>query len=343
MKIDLLPKITVFMAAYNVADYIYESIQSVLDQTFRDFELLIVNDGSTDHTVEVINRFKDPRIRLLNNDKNRGLTFTRNVALKEAQGEYIAILDSDDVAVPNRLELQYNFFQKYPSFALCGGHGTVIDKIGKHVEDHRFTVPVGADRIKMILLFQNTYINSTVMYKSAVLRELNGYQNYAPAEDYELFTRISDKYQVNNLDCVLVKYRLHDSNTSIAQGETGRKKVFKIKQEQLKNLGIEPDETTSIAFFSLLEGNYNATTFTDYLSLFIRLKTANRCLKKYPEIPFEKMLFDYWFHIIYEKKAKRNALSLLFNKHLFRWSFVTLRQLRKTFKLSIKGIGSRSK
>lgn len=331
------------MAAYNVGDYITESIQSILDQTFKDFELLIVNDGSTDQTVDLVNRFKDSRIRLFNNDRNRGLTYTRNVAIKEAQGEYIAILDSDDIALPNRLELQYNFFQKYPGFALCGGHGTVIDKTGQHVEDSRFIVPIGADKIKMTLLFQNTYINSTVMYKSAVLRELNGYQDYAPAEDYELFTRISDIYPVNNLDAVLVKYRIHDANTSIVQSERGRKNVFRIKQKQLEYLQIEPDETTSTAFFSLLEGDYSANTFTDYLSLFSRLKKANKSLKKYPEIPFEKKLFDYWFQIIYEKNAKMNALSLLFNVSLFKWSFITLRQLRKTFKLSVKGIGSISK
>lgn len=181
------------------------------------------------------------------------------------------------------------------------------------------------------------------MYKSAILRELNGYQDYAPAEDYELFTRISDKYQVHNLDCVLVKYRIHDNNTSIVQSETGRKNVFKIKQNQLKNLQIVPDDTTSTAFFSLLEGDYTANTFADYLSLFSRLKKANKYLKKYPEIPFEKMLFDYWFQIIYIKKAKMNALVLLFNKNLFKWSFVSSSQLRKTFKLSIKGIGSISK
>lgn len=331
------------MAAYNAADYISESIQSVLDQTFKDFELLIVNDGSKDQTVDIINSFKDPRIRLLNNDKNRGLTYTRNVALKEAKGEYIAILDSDDVAVVNRLELQYNFFQEYSDFALCGGHGTVIDKTGKHIEDTRFKVPIGADNIKITLLFQNTFINSTVMYRTGVLKELDGYKEYAPAEDYEFFIRISDKYPVNNLDCVLVKYRIHNSNTSIVKSETGREKVFLIKQQQLTNLQINVNEKISMALFSLAEWDFNAASFRDYLSLFTKLKTANKSLKKYPESQFEKVLFNYWFQIIYIKKAKMNAISLLFNKNLFKWSFVSLRQLRKVFKLSIKGIGSISK
>jgi glycosyltransferase involved in cell wall biosynthesis len=113
------PKITVFMAAYNSENYISDSIKSILDQSFSDFELLIINDGSTDLTVDIIEKFNDPRIRLVHNDKNRGLTYTRNVALTEALGEYIAILDSDDIAVKNRLELQYNFFQQHPEYALC--------------------------------------------------------------------------------------------------------------------------------------------------------------------------------------------------------------------------------
>lgn len=330
------------MAAYNAAKYINESIQSILDQTFDSFELLIVNDGSTDGTVDNINNFKDSRIRLLHNDKNRGLTYTRNVVVNEARGEYIAILDSDDIAVHNRLELQYNFFQEHPDFALCGGHGTVIDEASNPVIGNRFTVPVDPDKIKMTLLFHNTFINSTVMYKTAALKELNGYNDYAPAEDYELFTRMSDKYPVANLDCVLVKYRIHSSNISTVQSELGRMKVRLIKEKQLTNLQIEADKQLTDAFFSILEGKYNTSNFAVYLSLLSKLKAANRSLSKYPRIQFEKMLFNRWFEIIYVKRAKMNALSLLLNTNLFKWSYVSFRQLRKVLKLSIRGIGQLS-
>ncbi len=337
------PKITVFMAAYNAANHIKESIQSILDQTFEDFELLIVNDGSTDETVDIINNFKDPRIRLLHNDKNRGIPYTRTVGVNEARAEYIAILDSDDVAIRNRLELQYNFFQEHPDFALCGGHGTVIDEAGNPVADNRFSVPIDPDLIKMTLLFNNTFINSTVMYKTAVLKELNGYNDYALAEDYELFIRISDKYPVANLDSVLVKYRIHGMNISILRSGLSRTKVHLIKEKQLTKLQITPDKKLTDTFFSLLEWDYNAANFNDYLSLFTKLKAANRSLNKYAEIPFEKMLFNRWFEIIYEKKAKMNALSLLLNRDIFKWSYVSFRQLRKALKLSIRGFGQLSR
>jgi glycosyltransferase involved in cell wall biosynthesis len=333
------PKITVFMAAYNAARYIEESIKSVLDQTFGDFELLIVNDGSTDQTVDVVNGFRDSRIRLLHNDKNSGLTYTRNVALTEAKGDYIAILDSDDVAVNNRLELQYAFFREHPDFALCGGHGVVIDAASNPVADNRFRMPLGPDNVKMTLLFRNPFINSTVMYKTTVLRELNGYRHYAPAEDYELFTRISDRHPVSNLDAVLVKYRIHNTNTSSLQSDLGRRNVQAIKRDQLRALGVASDNKRTDIMLSILEREYHAFYFADYLSTLTELKTANRILNKYPETAFEEFLFTNWFEIIYSKKAGMNALNLLFQSNLFQWKHLKSRHFRKALKLSIKGFG----
>jgi len=333
------PKITVFMAAYNAENYISESIESILQQTFNDFELLIVNDGSTDSTVDIVLGFSDPRIRLVHNEKNKGLVYTRNVALKEAKGIYIAVLDSDDIATPDRLEYQYNFFLNNPNFALCGGHGVVINKLGELMNDQRLVVPTEPERIKMTLLFLNTYVNSTVMYKTSVLKELNGYREFAPAEDYELFIRISDLYPVANLDRVLVKYRDHGSNISVVQAEVSVIKVTEIKKIQLGNLGISVSKRITDTFYSILKWDFNAYDLADYLALFKLLKSANQKLEKYPPAAFAKMLFDYWFLIIFSKKTKMNALAFLFNKNLFKWNYLTAKQFRKTLKLSLKGFG----
>ncbi len=331
------------MAAYNAAKYITEAIQSVLDQTFEDFELLIVNDGSTDETVEMISKFHDPRIRLLHNDRNRGLVYTRNVLLKEARGEYIAILDSDDIAISNRLALQYEHFQKNPELALCGGHGKVINHLGEPIETPRLTVPLGSENIKITLLFWNTFVNSTVMYKKEVLLELGGYREFAPAEDYELFTRIADKYVVDNIDAVLVRYRDHDHNTSVVHASTGSIKVHEIKKNQLNRLHIEANQRLIEVHYSLLVSNFQQFNFSDYLSLFSKIKSANRKLKIYPEDTFEKWLYDYWYTILMIKKPKGNALALLFNSGLFKFKYMTAKQFRKSFKLSLRGIGTISR
>jgi len=341
-KIKPEPVITVFMAAYNAAAYIKEAIESVITQTFEDYELLIVDDGSVDNTFEIISSFNDPRIRVIRNGKNMGLTSTRNVALNEAKGTYLAILDSDDIAMKNRLQLQYDFFSENPQFALCGSQAFIIDNSGNQ-KDEKLVVPTDPDKLKITMLFSNSYVNSSVMMKTAVLRELGGYKDYAPAEDYELFTRIAEKYPIKNLPEFLVKYRQHEHNISTVQSAIGAEKVRQIKKNQLLAIGLEPDSTSIATMMSLLMWQYEKTTFADYLNLFTNLKAANRRLKKYRPDLFERLLFDRWFEVIYQKKAKMNALSLLFNKNLFNWSYVSARQLRKTFKLSLKGMGSISK
>ena len=107
-----MPIVTVFMAAYNAAQFIEKSIQSILNQTFNDFELLIVDDGSTDNTLEIIRSFTDDRITIIENKINRGLIYTRNLAIQYARGTYLAIQDSDDISLPNRLERQFEIIFK---------------------------------------------------------------------------------------------------------------------------------------------------------------------------------------------------------------------------------------
>src|SRR5215217_782870 len=336
----MTPKITVLMAAYNAENFIEKSIKSIVDQTFTDFELLIINDGSSDKTVEIAKKFDDSRIRIIENDKNRGLVYTRNKGLKEALGEYIAILDSDDVAVKNRLELQYNFLLQYPEVVLCGGHAIAVDHDGKQIPSNLFTMPHGQEEVKMQMLFLNTFVNSTVMFRALIVKELGGYRDYAPAEDYELFTRIAEKYPIDNLDTVLVEYRIHHNNTSKLQSDLGDRNVRRIKSNQLTYLNIVSDNAgLADILFSISVWDFNSFKFSDYLYLFRTLKMANIRLCKYPREAFEKKLFQFWANIIITKGAKMNALILLMNRNLFKWSFMSGSQFRKALKLSIKNLG----
>lgn len=128
------PLVTVFMAVYNGQKYISEAINSILNQTFRDFELLIIDDGSTDNTIDNIKLFTDDRIRLIQNHKNLGLFVTRNYGIDQAKGKYFAILDSDDIAFPNRLQIQVNFMERNPQYALCGAKAKVINQMGEEID-----------------------------------------------------------------------------------------------------------------------------------------------------------------------------------------------------------------
>ncbi len=326
------PKITVFMAAYNSSAYISEAISSVLLQTFKDFELLIVNDGSSDNTVNIIQSFEDERIRLIHNPENRGLVFTRNRALKEAKGDYIAILDSDDVALPERLDLQHEYMTDNLQTALCSGHADIIDERGEYTGE-KFIVPTG-DHVEMYMLFGNPFINSSSIFKTAVFRELNGYRNYAPAEDLDFFLRVAEKYPVTNIDHVLVKYRKHKNSTSLNSQFRIRKTESKILKDIHKRLNIDTDEAFAEIHYHLFSRNYQANTFQEFLSVLKTFKEANRNFNRYAKEPFERLLFKKWHEIISEKKAGKKTLPLLLKKELSGISHLSFKQFRRAFKQS---------
>lgn len=322
------PAITVFMAVFNGAKYIREAIVSILTQDFDDFELLIVNDGSTDNTLEVIAEFKDPRIRLLHNDGNKGLTFTRNHGLKEAKGKYFAILDSDDIAISGRLKLQLNFMNANPNVAICGGQAKFIDAENNEIK--RYVVPIGGNLSYQLVIY-NILINSTLMMKTDIMREVGGYRDMSPAEDYDLSFRIGLKYQIANLNNKLVEYREHGNNTSRLQTEKLNDALSRIIADIHYHLGIQTDRHLINIHQHLLNSNFAPIALDKFEELLKKLKDANKLSKIYSVALFDKFLFDTWFSILRAKKEKR-ILKLYFQKPLFDWSFVTFKQLRKIIK-----------
>ena len=154
--------ITVLIALYNSEKYIKETIESLLNQTFKNFEILIINDASTDNSVNVVNSINDDRIRLIHNETNKGICLTRQKGIKEAKGKYIAILDADDLAMPNRLEKQFLFLENNPEIVLCGTNANFIDENNNKI-DHIHALNCDPDLIKIMLLFvENSYI---ILYK----------------------------------------------------------------------------------------------------------------------------------------------------------------------------------
>ena len=323
-------KVTVFMAAYNAEPFIAEAISSILGQSFENFELLIVNDGSTDRTAEVIQSFTDPRIKLIHNGTNRGLAYTRNRALEEAQGEFIAVLDSDDIAVPDRLRLQYDYMAQNPDIALCGGHAALIDDQGQ-LTGQQFTVPTG-NAVGMEMFFGNPFINSAAMFKTAVLKEFHGYRKFVPAEDFDFFLRVSEKYPVANLDRLLVYYRAHSQNISTIQFARLRQVGTNILKDMYIRWGIPVDEQFLDLHYLLFEKNYPSISCGQVLSVMSTLKRANMKSGRFPIKSFDALLFKKWYKIIMIKKPGKAALPLLFNKELFDPSFLTFKQFRRAVK-----------
>ena len=236
----MTPKISVLMSIYNGEKYLRKSIESVLNQTFTEFEFIIVNDGSTDSSPEIIESYDDERIRLINNKENIGLTKSLNKALKKARGEYIARQDADDISSPSRLALQHEFIEKNHGVALLGTGIYVIDEEGKELEK-RIMPP----NPKKSLLKGNRLIHGSVMFRKSVIDELGAYNEILKySQDYELWLRISKKYGVRNLAAPLYKLRLHSG--SILSKKVGEQQMYavlarkiamhKLKEETLLSL-----------------------------------------------------------------------------------------------------------
>lgn len=327
------PSVTVFMAAYNASKYIEVAVKSILNQTYQDFELLIVNDGSTDDTSEILESFKDERIRIINNLENKGLTYTRNIALQEARGQFIAIMDSDDISYPNRLAIQIDAFKDKPDLALYGGQAKMIDENQKEIGFIKES-ETNPNLLKVKLLFHNTFVHSSVMIRTSVFREFGGYQEPF-AEDYDLFLRIAQKYAVGNSSEFVIAYRWHGSNISRTEGEKIVKQLLPIKEKLLKKIGLK----STISQQKILTNPYiwDDVSIYEYQELFRSLLSYNKKEKAFNEQLLEGIIFDKWYNALIHL-GRANTLKLFFSKPMFRWKYCTFKKIRKTFKKSIKSI-----
>ncbi|HMK04832.1 MAG TPA: glycosyltransferase [Ferruginibacter sp.] len=208
------PLITVLMPAYNTEKYIAEAIASVLDQTFIDFELLIINDGSADKTVQVINSFTDPRIRLIN-QTNQGIAAALNIGLLNARAELIARFDADDICMPDRLMLQYKFLSVHPDHIIVGSDADFIDMYGDFVYTRRLPAHTN-EEIQELTGNKCPFIHSAVMFRKTPVMEAGGYNVHAHAfEDLLLWSKVLKQGKAYNLSQKLLRVRLNPWSISI--------------------------------------------------------------------------------------------------------------------------------
>ena len=202
------------MPVYNGEKYLKESIESILNQTEKDFEFIIVDDGSVDKTSEIIKTFSDSRIRY-EKRIHRGLIESLNHGIIIAKGEYIARMDADDKAISIRLEKQLSSFLENKDLAMCGSWAIAINE--KSERKGEISYPkISSLEIKKYIIFHNPFIHPTVMIRKRVLNEAGYYRNFwKNIEDYELWTRIVFRYKILNIPEYLLEYRLHSNQVTV--------------------------------------------------------------------------------------------------------------------------------
>lgn len=203
------PIVSVVMPVYNEEKYVEEAILSILNQKFSDFEFIIIDDGSSDHTPDIIRSFSDSRIRLLFNEKNKGNYPARNRACLQARGKYIAVMDADDIAMPERLERQVRYLEKNSGLLAVGSEYQFKPHRNKH------NLPLKYEDICFSLLKDFSLLHPSLMIRSIVLKKLGGYnEEYIYASDYDLFCRLVLDGNIEILPDILMAYRIHENQIS---------------------------------------------------------------------------------------------------------------------------------
>lgn len=249
------PKISVLMAAYNAEKYISEAIQSILDQTFTDFELIIVNDGSTDNTKEKIETFKDQRIRYHENEGNCKIIYTRNKLLNLAKGKYIAWLDADDISTKNRLLEQFNFMENNPDYGICGSWAILIDENGHELNE--IWKPIShSEIIKFQMIFSNNFITSSVFMKNFDDENYTFSGNWKLGEDYNFWLKVISNYKSTNIKETLTFYRINSSGATLNGQNIMNENKIEIIENHLNNQGLIFNEIEKETHSSLVLNKY---------------------------------------------------------------------------------------
>lgn len=245
-------KISVIMAVRNQTKYLKIAIDSILSQTYKNFEFLIINDFSNEQAKKILNFYKkkDKRIKIINNNKNLGLTKSLVKVIKKATGEYIARIDADDYSARDRLKTQIQWFQKSNKRVLCG---TGYFLINKKNNIKKKNVICGEKNIRKSIIFKNCFIHSSVMFRHKVYKKVGGYNpNFKYSQDYELWSKIIRCGEIDNISKRLTYLRDHKNTISNLKTDdqvmygiiiscnnfyfSKKKKFFKFKKNLIKNI-----------------------------------------------------------------------------------------------------------
>lgn len=293
------PIATVLMPVYNGQTYLKEAIDSILGQTFADFEFLIIDDGSTDDSLAIAKSYIDPRIRIIENERNLKLIATLNKGLALAQGQYIVRMDCDDIAVPERLQKQVEFMEANPNVGVCGSW---IKFFGAASWVYRY--PVESDAIKAGLFFENMLAHPTVIIRKLLIDDHHLSYDEADlhAEDFGLWQRCSRITKIANFPEVLLYYRVHANSISHVHRNSQLETEKKLAERNLSLLGIDASSKDLDIYFA------NKVPHADKGCEFLlmaedwhrKLIERNQECKAFPVAEFKQAVGRHWFETCYQ-------------------------------------------
>jgi glycosyltransferase involved in cell wall biosynthesis len=301
---NMPPKVTVIVASYNNARYLPACLDSLLHQTFTDFEALVVDDCSTDNSLEICQQYskRDPRIRVITTEKNRGVIYTKHLGLEEAHGDYVAVLDSDDVALPQRLAKQAAWLDSHPDTVLVAGYYGVIDANDQVIKRQK-KAPLNDTSIRWWLTFGTCLIHSTVMYRREPALACGGYDiAFVHGEDIDLMSKLLARGKFEAIPHVMSYWRSHQSSVTkyVSSEERERDYVALIKRSIQLQTKQEVDlDVAAAVFYNTKRPAKNAAVFKAGVETMIRA-------------------FDYYYHSEEKSPAEQKALARSFIKHVSR-------------------------
>lgn len=289
------------MATYNGERFIAEAIDSILNQTFTDFEFIIVDDGSTDTTAQIIHSYSDERIVYIKKDFNSGIADSLNIGIDNAKGTYIARIDDDDVALPNRLELQLEAFNKNGNLIVCGSNVWLQNGKKERVN------PENHEDIKLHMLFENPITHPSLMITKNVLIKHKYNSKKVPSEDYDLWSRLIWEGEFYNIQEPLIYYRSHE------ESETTRR-----RKEQLElNVSIIQYMFLKLGFNVFNKHDFYLKAFVshDYSISAVALKGLISWFRSLKDFNSEKGIFPKeQFNTVSDKHLNRFLISYFTNQ-----------------------------
>lgn len=305
------PRISVLTSIYNSAELIRPAIESVLKQTFSDFEWIIINDATPDNSIEIIESYNDPRIKIYHNETNLGLAASLNKGLALCTGEYIVRMDTDDVCYPNRFERQVAFMDANPEIAVAG---TWVNLTGdwKGI----WKTPVSHEEIKCKLLFNSAIAHPSVIMRKSELQkhDLRYSEELKKIQDYDLWTRAIRIVRFANIPEVLLDYRIDIAAKSAEIVKRSNAVIYGIRRRQLKTLGIEITETEEDNLHFVSANQLEKVDSKIVKDLFSKILKANKAKGLYSTKFLNKQLGRTWIRLILKQpKAIFNTNLVLLN------------------------------